>query len=232
LAYQPHNFAASTCQVGLICCTSPNSFNGVTASLAKSALLDKLASSASVASVASAASPATLASLASVALALSACHNGLIDLIGHNCLIGFIGLGLVGFIVLGFVGFTSHDLISLVGLIGYISLVGLGGFSGINNFSLIGFIGLIGYISSTVSLTSLSALWLHQICNHAKMKSHSNVIKYAHGVATVQSRATKTNNAAIWYCCAASLFLSLLFARESWLRHVPCRLNLFLFGDT
>jgi hypothetical protein len=144
-------------------------------------------------------------------------HISLVGSIGHNCLVGFIGLSIVSLIGLGFVGFTSLGLISLVRLIGHISLVGLGGFSGINDFSLIGLIGLIGCISLIVSLASLSALWLCQRCNRAKTKSHSHVIKYAQGVAMVQSRATKITNAAIHFYCA---YYAHLFVRESWLWHV------------
>ncbi len=42
----------------------------------------------------------------------------------------------------------------------------------------------------------------------------------AHGVAMVQSSATKINNSAIYLYCPASLYYALLFVRESWLWHV------------
>jgi hypothetical protein len=48
----------------------------------------------------------------------------------------------------------------------------------------------------------------------------------AQGAATVQSSATKIINAAIYYYCAASLYYTHLFVRESWLWSVlMVRLN-------
>jgi hypothetical protein len=83
--------------------------------------------------------------------------NSLVDFLGCNGLIGFIGLGLVGFIGLGLVSLVGLiDRISLVGLIGFsdicglvdqISLASLSGISGlsgcIGHSGLVGLIGLI-----------------------------------------------------------------------------------------
>jgi hypothetical protein len=79
-------------------------------------------------------------------------HIDLVGCIGHNSLVGFIGLGLVGFIglsLVSFVGLCINGFIGL-GLVGFIGL-GLGslvkGISLIRLVGLIGFIGLVGLVS-------------------------------------------------------------------------------------
>ncbi len=58
------------------------------------------------------------------------CIIGRNNFIGHNGLVGFIGLGLVGFIGLGLVRLVRFlDRISLVGPIDFIGLIGLGDLS-------------------------------------------------------------------------------------------------------
>jgi hypothetical protein len=81
------------------------------------------------------------------------CIIGRNDFIGHNGLVGFIGLDLVGFIGLGLVslvGFFHNGLVGFIGL-GLVSLVGF--FNRISLVGPIGFIGLIGL--GNLSITSL-----------------------------------------------------------------------------
>jgi hypothetical protein len=47
----------------------------------------------------------------------------------------------------------------------------------------------------------------------------------------VATSANKIANALALYFCAASLYYSYWFVRESWLWHVLCRLDSFFFGD-
>jgi hypothetical protein len=145
----------------------------------------------------------------------------LINLIGHNNLVGFIGIvtlaGLIGHISLA--GLISDiSLVSFIGL-GFVSLAGF-----ISLFGYIGFVGCIGHIYlagviglSLINLLGLSIHWLFKLVTHEvaiKLPSITGITKVimqaAHGVATV-SRATKITNAAIWFYCTASH----LFVRES-----------------
>jgi hypothetical protein len=57
-------------------------------------------------------------------------------------------------------------------------------------------------------------------------------MQLSHGVAMVQSSATKITNAAIYYHCATSLYYAHWFVRESWLWHVLLpRLNSDSYHD-
>ena len=122
------------------------------------------------------------------------CISGRNNFIGHNGLVGFIGLGLVSL-----VGF--FDRISLVGPIGFIGLIGLGNLG----------------ITSLVGSLALSTRRLIGLIGFVIAAKISRRLKQAAalGVATVQLSATKIANAASTYYLIASLFHVHSLVRET-----------------
>jgi len=172
-------------------------------------------------------------------------HHDLIDFIGHNGLVRYIGLS-VSFIG-GFIGFVGLGIgiVSLGGIIGNIRLVGFIGFVGLVLVGFIGLglvnqlIGLIGLISlglvdiisligasiglCITSLVGSSASSAHQLIGLISFviaaKTISRWLKQAAalGVATLQSSATKIIDVAIYYFASSSLHVySLVKEKMLW----------------
>jgi hypothetical protein len=181
-------------------------------------------------------------------------HNGLVgrndrvnhiglDFIGHNGLIGFIGLGFIGFIdlslfsLVGLIGFIGLGLVGLIGfslvsLVGHSSLVSLIGFSGISLVGIIGLfslgdfgiISLIGLSALSDSATSLAhrlirliglvGLSTHWLCCHRLVD-----IKHTatHKVVPAQSSITKiADTVSIYYFTNSLLHVPSLMREKMW----------------
>jgi hypothetical protein len=114
--------------------------------------------------------------------------------IGHIGLVGQIGLG-ISFIG-GFIGFVGLGLVSIARLIGLISLgeLGIASLAGSSAPSVRRLISLVGFTIRSLAMIAAAAI--------------------THGVAIKLASATKITNAAIWYYCAALLWVLLSLIRR------------------
>jgi hypothetical protein len=235
LAHWPCNFAAATCQVGPVGCTSPNSLNSVSGLIGQISLVGQISliSLSGISGISGLISHNGLVGFTSLGLISFSGHGlvslvgligNIIDLIGLNNLSlinGFSFISLIGLVRMPHWPCWPHHHISIVGQISLVSVSGLIGHNGLVGFIGLGFVSLVGFISlfGHIGLVGrighsglIGVIGLSLICL-VGLLIHWPLMLATHGIAIKLISVTEISNAATFYS---------LFVREMmcwWLAH-------------